>query len=80
MALSPKYSNESVVVIEMFIRDKVRDARAKGVVLGLSGGLDSAVVAAMSARALGPERVLCIMMPDVACPPQEMEDAHELAH
>ncbi len=80
MALSPKYSGESVIVIETFIRDKVMDARAKGVVLGLSGGLDSAVVAAMSARALGPERVLCIMMPDVACPPQEMEDAHELAH
>jgi len=80
MALSPKYSDESVVVIETFTRDKVRDAGAKGVVLGLSGGLDSAVVAAMSARALGPERVLCIMMPEMATPPKEMEDAHELAH
>jgi NAD+ synthase len=80
MALSPKYSDESVIVIETFIRDKVKDAGATGVVLGLSGGLDSAVVAAMSARALGPERVLCVMMPEAACPPAEMEDAHELAH
>ncbi len=80
MALSPKYSDESVVVIETFIRDKVRDARAKGVVLGLSGGLDSAVIAAMSARALGPGKVLCIMMPEAATPPEEMEDAHDLAH
>ena len=80
MALSPKYSNEFVVVIETFIRDKVSDAGAKGVVLGLSGGLDSAVVAAMSARALDPERVLCIMMPEMATPPKEMEDADELAH
>jgi NAD+ synthase len=79
MALSPKYSPESIVVIETFIRDKVRDAGAKGVILGLSGGLDSAVVAAMSARALGPERVVCIMMPEAACPPKEMEDALELA-
>jgi NAD+ synthase len=79
MPLSPKYSDESVVVIETFIRDKVRDAGAKGAVLGLSGGLDSAVVAAMSARALGPDRVLCIMMPDSTTPPQEMEDARELA-
>jgi NAD+ synthase len=80
MPLSPGYSPESVVVIETFIRDKLRDAGAKGVVLGLSGGLDSAVMAAMSARALGPERVLCLMMPDSTTPPGEMEDAHELAH
>jgi NAD+ synthase len=80
MALSPAYSPESVVVIETFIRDKVRDSGSKGVVIGLSGGLDSAVVAAVSARALGSERVLCIMMPEAACPPREMEDAHELAH
>ena len=80
MALSPKYSDEAVIVIETFIRDKVRDARGKGIVLGLSGGLDSAVVAAMSARAVGPEKVLCIMMPEAATPPEEMEDAHELAH
>jgi len=80
MPLSPGYSDESVIVIETFIRDKVEGAGSKGVVLGLSGGLDSAVVAAMSARALGPERVLCIMMPEAACPPQEMEGAHELAH
>ncbi len=79
MALSPGYNDESVLVIETFIRDKVRDARAKGAVLGLSGGLDSAVVATMCARALGSERVLCIMMPDATTPPQEMEDARELA-
>lgn len=79
MALSPGHNGDSVPVIEGFIRDKVRDAGAKGVVIGLSGGLDSAVVAAMSVRALGPERVLCLMMPERATPPREMEDARELA-
>ena len=34
-----------------------------GVVLGLSGGIDSAVVAAMAVDALGPERVHCVMLP-----------------
>jgi NAD+ synthase len=34
-----------------------------GVVLGLSGGIDSAVVAAMAVDALGPDRVHCVMMP-----------------
>jgi NAD+ synthase len=79
MGLSPKYRDEFVQAIEGFIQDKVRDAGAKGVVLGLSGGLDSAVVASLSARAIGPERVLCIMMPESATPGQEMEDARELA-
>jgi len=80
MALAPKYSPEFAQVIVTFIRDKVRDAGARGVVVGLSGGLDSAVVATVCARALGPERVLVIMMPEDATPPSEMEDARELAH
>jgi NAD+ synthase len=36
----------------------------KGVVLGVSGGVDSAVCAALAARALGPERVLALFMPE----------------
>ena len=79
MGLAPKYREEFAVVVETFIRDKVRDAGAKGTVLGLSGGLDSAVVAAMCARALGPDHVLCIMMPEASTPPAEMEDARALA-
>lgn len=79
MALRPKYRSEFAKAITRFIGDKVHDAKAKGVILGLSGGLDSAVVATLAARALGPERVLCILMPESATPPQEMEDARELA-
>ena len=49
------------------IRQHVLDRlRRKGVVLGLSGGIDSSVVAALAVRALGPERVLGLLMPDVA--------------
>jgi NAD+ synthase len=79
MALQPKYRPEFAKAIVRFIGDKVRDAGAKGIVLGLSGGLDSAVVAALSARAIGPDRVLCILMPEKATPSQEMDDARELA-
>ncbi|MBT9292535.1 NAD+ synthase [Prosthecodimorpha staleyi] len=45
------------------LRDYVDKNRFPGVVLGLSGGIDSAVVAALAVDALGPQRVHCIMMP-----------------
>lgn len=41
-----------------------RTLRRKGLVVGLSGGIDSAVVAALATRALGPERVLALLMPE----------------
>jgi NAD+ synthase len=40
------------------------DLRRRGVVVGLSGGIDSSVVAALAARALGPERVLGLLLPE----------------
>ena len=42
----------------------VRQLRKRGIVVGLSGGIDSSVVAALSARAVGPERVLGLLMPE----------------
>jgi NAD+ synthase len=45
------------------LRDYVEKNSFPGVVLGLSGGIDSALVAAMAVDALGPERVLCVMLP-----------------
>jgi NAD+ synthase len=45
------------------LRDYVDKNRFRGVVLGLSGGIDSALTAAMAVDALGPDRVRCIMLP-----------------
>ena len=47
----------------MGLRDYVNKNGFPGVVLGLSGGIDSAVVAAMAVDALGAERVHCVMLP-----------------
>jgi len=41
-----------------------KDLRKKGLVLGLSGGIDSSVCAALAIRAVGPERVFGLMMPE----------------
>ena len=45
------------------LRDYVNKNGFPGVVIGLSGGIDSALVAAMAVDALGPERVRCVMLP-----------------
>lgn len=47
-----------------FIRGYVEKAKANGIVLGLSGGVDSSTVAALSAIALGGDKVLGLMLPE----------------
>lgn len=46
-----------------WLADRVKEAGAEGVVLGLSGGIDSAVAAGIATRALGPENVIGVIMP-----------------
>jgi NAD+ synthase len=51
--------------LQAFLRETVfHQLRRKGIVLGLSGGIDSSVVGALAATALGPDRVLGLMMPE----------------
>lgn len=49
--------------IAAWLRSHVDAARADGFVLGLSGGVDSAVTAALGVRAVGPDRMLAALMP-----------------
>ncbi|WP_456422961.1 NAD+ synthase [Thermococcus sp.] len=46
-----------------FIQEKVDDSKASGVVIGVSGGIDSATTAYLAVKALGKERVLGLIMP-----------------
>jgi len=59
--------------------DYVNKNRFKQVVLGLSGGVDSAAVAAIAADALGPERVWCVMMPSRFTGGESLGDAQDCA-
>jgi len=61
------------------LRDYVNKTGFKGVVLGLSGGVDSAVCAVMAADALGPERVRCLMLPYRYTSPESLTDAAAVA-
>jgi NAD+ synthase len=50
--------------IKRFIREYVENAEADGIVLGMSGGIDSGTVAALSALSIGGDRVLGLMLPE----------------
>lgn len=65
--------------IEAFIAAAVRDRRAAGVVVGLSGGIDSAVVAALCARAVSPSRVFALFLPERDSAPASAADARAVA-
>ncbi|WP_031549440.1 NAD+ synthase [Parvularcula oceani] len=56
-------------------RDYVRKSGFQSVILGLSGGIDSAVVAAIATDALGAENVRCVMLPSRYTSPESLEDA-----
>lgn len=66
-------------VLVAFIREELGKCGCRRGLLGLSGGLDSAVCAALAAKALGPENVLALVMPYGQAFPQDVRDALALA-
>ncbi|MEO7053812.1 MAG: NAD+ synthase [Rhizomicrobium sp.] len=74
-------SRESATYHAMMLglRDYVNKNRFKGVVLGLSGGIDSALSAAVAVDALGADRVRCVMMPSRYTSKDSLDDADECA-
>ncbi|TDI60701.1 MAG: NAD+ synthase [Alphaproteobacteria bacterium] len=61
------------------LRDYVNKNRFPGVILGMSGGIDSAISAAVAVDALGPDRVRCIMMPSRYTSGESHDDASKCA-
>lgn len=66
-------------VLTSFIRDAVETSGTRGVVVGLSGGVDSSLSAALAARALGPERVHGFLLPYRTSSPDSEGDARAVA-
>lgn len=65
-------------IIAEFIRGQLRQAGFERAVLGLSGGIDSALVAYLVSEAIGPERLLCVLMPYRTSSPASRADAEEV--
>ncbi len=65
--------------LENFIREYTDKLEREGVILGLSGGIDSAVIAALCMRALGPEKILVLIMPEKDSKKEHTKDALNFA-
>jgi len=67
--------SQGALSLENFIREHVDKLERDGVILGLSGGIDSAVVAELCKRAVGPERTLALLMPEKDSEKEHVQDA-----
>ncbi len=65
-------------IVADFIRERLREAGLERLVLGLSGGIDSALVAYLAAEAIGAERLLCVLMPYRTSSEAARTDAEEV--
>jgi NAD+ synthase len=69
----------TIAVLVDVVRDEVQRAGFRKAVLGLSGGIDSAVSAAIACRALGTRNVLSVLLPYRSSDPRSAVDAREVA-
>ena len=65
LSIDPK---EVATIIKDFIKTYVNNSGCKSVVLGLSGGIDSAITAVLCKQALGKNNVKCLFLPDETTP------------
>ena len=80
--ISARLSDEEEVwrALELGLRDYIVKNRLKSVVLGLSGGIDSSLVATIAVDALGRENVFGVLMPSKYSSDHSLIDAEELAN
>ncbi len=68
----------TIQLIENFIRTRVSESGVNGVVIGVSGGLDSAVIASIAVRSLGSKKVNTFFYPSSTTPSDDLGDVKEL--
>jgi NAD+ synthase len=78
--MDEKNNHKIIRVITQFIKSEVRKRESEGVVMGMSGGVDSSVAACFAVNALGAERVFGLILPDSSVTPKnDIVDAEKLA-
>lgn len=75
----PEKNEEIYEALKLGLQDYVRKNRFEKVVIGLSGGIDSALVGIIGSDALGPKNVIGIIMPSEFTSKQSLKDAHLVA-
>jgi len=78
-SLQPRFHEEQVGIVTSFIRHHLDDSGARGIVLGMSGGLDSSLVATLCAKAVGPQRVVGVWSGEGPARGAVYNDARDLA-
>ena len=78
-ALLPEGEESLYAAMRVGLEDYIGKNRFPGVVLGLSGGIDSALTAAVAVDALGPDKVHCVMLPSRFTSRDSLEDAEACA-
>lgn len=68
----------ALTMITRFLQEELEKTGLKGFVVGLSGGVDSAVAAALAAKAVGPDKVFCAKMPYRQSSPASEADADKV--
>ena len=79
MDLTPRFREDQVGIVTSFLRHHLEDSGRRGFVLGMSGGLDSCLVAKLCAMAVGPRQVLGLSLPEAATATSHRRDAREWA-
>ncbi len=78
-ALEPRFREDHVAIIGSFIRHHVAESGARGIVLGMSGGVDSSLVATLCVGAVGPERVTGVWAGEGPAKGPDFRDAADMA-
>lgn len=68
----------ALAMIDRFLQEEIRKTNLDRLVLGLSGGVDSALACALAVKALGPEQILAVKMPYRTSSPRSERDADEV--
>jgi NAD+ synthase len=75
MPLRPKFREEMITIVTAFIRDSLEQSGMGGVVIGMSGGLDSSILAKLASDALGSDKVLGMFIPESGSSQEDAEHA-----